>query len=382
MRTKCPIEITAEAFSIHTIELCCHPTMKELHRTIDRLFDLSRKTAHKGMFLLPTKQASSKTYSCLLFTDQGVRLYLSILNSNDVPRAYVKTFVNPRKLLDSSSSYLGIMPLDEQSFIRFAENFTDLMRTIGLPEFLADWQLNRCDLCVNLQFGKNKVARELMAALRKNTPSGKFKQKHYMDSSLSPQILKEKRKHYLCYATDSVRLVVYDKMYQLTENRLILAQEKLPNGVLRVELQCRKKFLNAQAKKLDCDTNAHALLRNMQQNSAYYILKYVKKCFCSGMQYTPDALFQVLEAAKIRDQLKQPMLALCKSLRYVSLDQAIKTVQKQYQLSEQNIRRILKKFQKLGICPIPLRTRYFRASLPSLPDLLDALQQSESIWLD
>ena len=25
MRTKCPIEITAEAFSIHTIELCCHP---------------------------------------------------------------------------------------------------------------------------------------------------------------------------------------------------------------------------------------------------------------------------------------------------------------------------------------------------------------------
>ena len=171
-------------------------------------------------------------------------------------------------------------------------------------------------------------------------------------------------------------------MYQLTENKLILAQEKLPNGVLRVELQCQKKFLNAQAKKLDCDTNAYALLRCMQQNSAYYILKYVKKCFCSGMQYTPDALFQALKAAKIRDQLKQPMLALCNSLRYVSLDQAIKTVQKQYQLSEQNIRRILKKFQKLGICPIPLRTRYFRSSLPSLPDLLDALQQSESIWLD
>lgn len=40
-------------------------------------------------------------------------------------------------------------------------------------------------------------------------------------------------KHYLCYATDSTRLVVYDKMYQFTENRLILAQEKLPNGVPR-----------------------------------------------------------------------------------------------------------------------------------------------------
>lgn len=382
MRTKRPIEITADAFSVHTIELCCHPTMKALHRTIDRLFALSRKIAHKGMFLLPSKHASSKTYSCLLFADQGVRLYLSILNSNDVPRAYVKMFVNPRKLLDSSSSYLGIMPLDEQSFVRFSENFTDLMRTIGLPEFLADWQLNRCDLCVNLQFGKNKVARELMAALRKNTPGGKFKQKHYMDSSLSPQKLKEKRKHYLCYATDSVRLVVYDKMYQLTENKLILAQEKLPNGVLRVELQCQKKFLNSQAKKLDCDTNAHTLLRCMQQNSADYILKYVKKCFCSGMQYTPDALFQVLETAKIRDQLKQPMLALCNSLRYGSLDKAVKTIQKQYQLSEQNVRRILKKFQKLGICPIPLRTRYFRSSLPSLPDLLDALEQSESIWLE
>ena len=382
MRTKCPIEITAEAFSVHTIELCCYPSMKELHRTIDRLFDLSRNTARKGMFLLPSKHTSSKTYSCLLFADQGVRLYLSILNSNDVPRAYVKMFVNPRKLLDSSSSYLGIMPLDEQSFVRFSENFTDLMRTIGLPEFLADWQLNRCDLCVNLQFGKNKVARELMAVLRKNAPRGKFKQKHYMDSSLSPQKLKEKRKHYLCYATDSVRLVVYDKMYQLTENKLILAQEKLPNGVLRVELQCQKKFLNSQATKLDCDTNAHALLRCMQQNSAYYILKYVKKCFCCGMQYTPDALFQALEAAKIRDQLKQPMLALCNSLRYGYLDKAVKTIQKQYQLSEQNVRRILKKFQKLGICPIPLRTRYFRSSLPSLPDLLDALEQSESIWLE
>lgn len=382
MRTKRPIEITAEAFSVHTIELCCHPTMKEFHRTIDRLFTLSRKMAHKGMFLLPSKHASSKTYSCILFADQGVRLYLSILNPNDVPRAYVKMFINPRKLLDSSSSYLGIMPLDEQSFVRFSENFTDLMRTIGLPEFLADWQLNRCDLCVNLQFGKNKVARELMAALRKNTPGGKFKQKHYMDASLSPQKLKEKRKHYLCYATDSVRLVVYDKMYQLTENKLILAQEKLPNGVLRVELQCQKKFLNSQAKKLDCDTNAHTLLRCMQQNSADYILKYVKKCFCSGMQYTPDALFQILETAKIRDQLKQPMLALCNSLRYGSLDKAVKTIQKQYQLSEQNVRRILKKFQKLGICPIPLRTRYFRSSLPSLPDLLDALEQSESIWLE
>ena len=72
MRTKRPIEITAEAFSVHTIELCCHPTMKEFHRTIDRLFTLSRKMAHKGMFLLPSKHASSKTHSCILFADQGV----------------------------------------------------------------------------------------------------------------------------------------------------------------------------------------------------------------------------------------------------------------------------------------------------------------------
>ena len=70
-----------------------------------------------------------------------------------------------------------------------------------------------------------------------------------MDASLSPQKLKEKRKHYLCYATDSVRLVVYDKMYQLTENKLILAQEKLPNGVLRVELQCQKKLLECTSQK-------------------------------------------------------------------------------------------------------------------------------------
>lgn len=377
---KLSISLSAEAFSLHTIELKYHPSIRELHQIIGKMYQSAKKAGRTVVYPLPNTQ--NTVHCCKLFASQGVRLYCSITDQNNIPHAHVKAVINPRKLIDPSSSYLGIMPSDEKSFDHFYERFTDVMRLLHLPEFIDDWSLSRVDLCVNVLCGKNKLAHELNHAIHKGRTPAKYTRIPYTDEYLTSKQLKEKSAHYLRYQTDSISLVIYDKQYQMTEENLILDYEKLPNGILRIELQCKKAYLRKFQKQHHLHSNSE-LLRTLAQHSANLICRHVNKAIPAGTHFKYQALCQQIESIQTHNKTRRKMLYLVGQARACrTLDQALAKTAKKFDLNKKEQERLLEQFARFGLSPIPLRQRYFRDSLPSLSTILQVLAEEGELVIE
>ena len=103
--------------------------------------------------MYPISCGNQETHCCKWFKKQGTNRYFSVTEGS---HATIKAVVNPRKLIDPDSRYLGIFPPNEESVSEFADSFTSIMRKAGLPDFSEGWQATRIDLCVNLEQSAQK----------------------------------------------------------------------------------------------------------------------------------------------------------------------------------------------------------------------------------
>ena len=152
------LTLSSEGYSYHTLELSWNPTNAEFGEICQYLHDIS---GHRAFYKL--KQYGDNCHFCGVLTPHGIRIYLTKTNNKNV----VKLIVNPRRLIDSNASYLGIMPPGSDAMELFEQTFTDCMRKVRLPEFLEDWKLTRLDLCVNIQWNKKEGPHELIRLIRK-----------------------------------------------------------------------------------------------------------------------------------------------------------------------------------------------------------------------
>ena len=153
------IQLTSDGYSIHTMELKLYPEQKEYEKIRNRLYRCATGSHCGTTYPMSRYHTEEHEAHCsTLLSKNGVLLYLTStkLHLETVgaagsenrmkAKAVIKAVVNPRKVLDPDSSYLGIMPADADSFERFQDCFTELMRKYGLPEFLDQWKLTRLDL--------------------------------------------------------------------------------------------------------------------------------------------------------------------------------------------------------------------------------------------
>ena len=189
-------------------------------------------------------------YQCTRYTKHGVRIILEHNHSEDGYESYyIRMIVNPRKLLDPKSSYLGILEPAKDAAKQIETAFGRLFRDTPFDDELDQYYLTRVDLCANVQCDNSKMFRELIRASQKQATPPKLERRYYEN----PDKKKEARynKHYLHYACKSYELVIYDKTYQLTEAGLKLSYEKLPEGVLRYEMRLGREYIRTLEKKLD-----------------------------------------------------------------------------------------------------------------------------------
>lgn len=179
----------------------------------------------------------------------GILLYLTETVKGGWRSDTIKAVVNPRKVLEPESGYLGIAPTDSDSLERFQDAFTLLMRKYHLPEFLEEWKLTRLDLCVNLQLNKKKSAREFCRLLQKNLLPSKLKRASFLNPNADKKEQKRQKdrdRHSVCLTNGSYEIIVYDKLFQVKTEDLDgdTAWESLPDGILRVELRCFSLYLD------------------------------------------------------------------------------------------------------------------------------------------
>ncbi len=146
--------------------------------------------------------------------------------------------------------------------------------------------------------------------------------------------------------------------------------EKLPEGVLRVEVHYGRDKLRTIERKIHSD-NPLVILQKLMAESKERILKLVEKCYPDLAYYSiKDANTQV-EQSTFHRKSKERMNELLELMkRRQSIDAAFKQMKNRGEKTED----LLDKFRKLGLNPIPLRVGYNVKYMPGLVEILRCVE--------
>ena len=274
--------------------------------------------------------------------------------------------VNPRVLIYPQSSYFGILPNDGTSVELLGKAFRCVLKKSPFEKDLGQYYLSRVDLCTNIRCDNKKVFRELVRLLRKTATPKKYQRLFYQHKNKKKA--NQYNKHYIRLACGQQELVIYDKTYQLTENDLVVDYEKLPAGVLRVEVHYGRSKLRSIETKHKTDDPLD-LLWLLMQESEKRMLKLVGKCYPDLPYLSYEDGQQVINNSSFQADTKERMLLLLEQMqRRQTIDKAFQYMEKKCKTND-----LLARFQTLGLNPIPLRKGYATKRLPSLLDILQSV---------
>ena len=354
-----------DGFSIHTFELTRKLSAVDYKKLRDKLY---RNCPAGGIFRDRDWPGQGERHRCQWFRKSGLRISLERDDYDVGTNCYLRIAVNPRKLIDPGSSYLGILPPDEGSIRSLGKKFMLLLKDSGLPCALNAYQLSRVDLCVNIRCDTSKLFKELLRASRKLPAPEKYERVYYQckDKKASKKV----NKHYIRLAHATRELVMYDKTYQVVENGLLLDQESLPKGILRFEVHEARERIKKIEKKLG-SSDVEAQLFYYVENSKAYLLRCFGRAFPDEKFLQKEELEEVIHAKADAD-LRDAMTRLVEILVHTqSVEKAMKKLENEgFQTAG-----VLEQFQKLGVSPVPLRKKFCARSLPGPASLLKKVSE-------
>ena len=113
-----------DGFSIHTFELTKKLSVVDYKKLRDILY---RNCPAGGIFRDRDWPGQGERHRCQWFRKSGLRISLERDDYDVGTNCYLRIAVNPRKLIDPGSSYLGILPPDEGSIRSLGKKFMLLL---------------------------------------------------------------------------------------------------------------------------------------------------------------------------------------------------------------------------------------------------------------
>jgi len=357
-------QVRPDGYSIHTFELSKKLSGFDFHTIKD---DLYRSQEGKRVHIY---EESVGRYRCEQYSDHGVHIVLEdipVKNSNDVYR--VRMIINPRKLIDPGCSYLGILPPEKDSIKQVSKCFQKLFKHTCFGPDIREYQLARVDLCTNITCNHKKIFRELVRVLRKLPTPPKYERMLYKDKNRKKA--NRYNKHYLRFRCDSRELVIYDKTYQMKNNKLVLGYEHLPEGVIRFEVHCGRAYIRKVEAGLH-KPNTIELLWSIMKQSQERMISHFARCFSDVDFVQIDELTQIINASTFKRKTKEGMLMLVEKLQRI---QSVDTALEQMTECGYDTSGLLKKFTKLGVSPIPIWKSFCAKRLPGPVSLLRSVAE-------
>lgn len=363
--------IEPDGFSIHTFELSKKVTNNDYKRMRDRLYHQCSKGE---VYRDKDWQGEGERHRCRWFQRNGLRISLEKDVHGQISTCYLRIAVNPRKLIDPNSSYLGILPPTEGSVQGVSKMFFAVLRDSGLPCVLDAYQLSRVDLCVNIRCDSTALFKELLRVTRKLPTPPKYERAIF--KSADRKAASKYNRHHITLKHKSRELVIYDKTYQIIENGLLLDEEKLPKGILRFEVHELRERISKVEKELGTSSVTSLLCHYIGQSE-----RIITRCF--GRAY-PDKKF--MQPDRLRSLIYAEADTALKAgmLRLVEVMVRLKTLEKGVRKIENEgygAAAILSQFAKPGVSPIPLRKKFCARSMPGVSVLLERIaHRNVQIW--
>lgn len=371
-----------DGFSIHTFEVSRQIEGKRYHKIKDYLYSLNEEYNK-----IVTYQESKRIIKCTAFNAHGINIALE--NNTGKDGSYqamtLRIFISPRRLLDPDTSYLGILPPHKKSIDDVFEVFDELFANSPIPADLNDYILTRVDLCTNIRCDKTKLFRELVRVIHKLPTPPKYERKLHknvtkgMSDAQKNTTRKEDskyNKHYFKVACDSMALVIYDKTYQMSAERLDeIAYEDYDYGVLRYECRLSRDPLRKIMKDEEIGTTGK-LLKHLIVHSEDMMAEAFSRCFAEEDFCRLEEIERAVQQSSFRKETKDIMLELSRRMsRGKIMDKVFERMEKDGIAFDR--KDILDRFAKLGINPIPLWKSFCADRLPSPVALLKGISDGE-----
>ena len=366
---KAEFSIGSEGFSIHTMEISRQLTYREYRREKGFLYD------EVGHTYKEVDKENIKIHVSTAFAKYGVHtIRLTHCCGKSAYDAYrLVMVINPRKLLDPASSYLGIFEPSEKNVQKLVNKFKRLFQDTEMESDLDSYQFSRIDLCVNIHCDKNKIFRELVRVVRKLPTPPKY-ERLYRTTGDKKEDAKYNT-HYIKFQCRTHDLVIYDKTYQMEANGIKAEYEKLPNGVLRIEMCCFRTYLRKIEKKERLDT-ASDFLWYMIRNSGEILTDKIARCFPHWRYMRRKALEEKIDGSHYSPDKQEQMITLIKKMQR---KQSFESAFADMKITKEEGKKILERFEKLGISPVPLRENFCADELIDLAELLEQIASGREV---
>lgn len=343
---KATFTLEPDGFSIHTIELSQQLTGIEFRKLKSELFPIVG-----NMY-----EESKGHYRCRYYEHHGVRLFLHRFNKEETALYFLQLIVNPRKLVDADSSYLGIFPPKKSSIYHLEEAFAGLFQDTPLDNDINNYALSRVDFCTNIHCDNTSIFRETVRVLRKLPTPPKYTRVFREEKDKKKEKLYNK--HYITFKCGTHSLVIYDKIHQLKHKKTWTGPgpDKVEGGVLRFEVACNREYLRKYRKKHGLkEVTSLELLWHIMGKSRSYIIKHFQQCFDDVRFVHFETAMEKISHSRYSNDIKDQQMRLVKELqRKQSMDTGVKKLK----LTKKEEKKLLDSFESLGFSPIPLGEKF------------------------
>lgn len=290
----------------------------------------------------------------------GITLRLS---TSKVPRIELK--INPARLL--GGSYADLCPLTKLDLSKVIEKVDCFLTAIEADFRFEDMCLTRIDCTKDVELSDEGSIVDLLGCIRRSKLGRGYARESF---GCAHRNYAEKNRHSFRARCQDICLTVYDKSFQLEEERL-MPPEEIPANRLRFEVA----FENSSFQRvLPCATiinpDVGEKILYFSGASVQLLQKYFGLGVMPGRFMRLDLAMTEIEKSdytqKIKDRMKEFMYAVAREYRH-----GIDGVDKSSGFTPAQVSYLLKCFQELNLHPAALPRRSKYAQLPSVSQMLD-----------
>lgn len=303
--------------------------------------NLARKKSKKHCL----HKVKKKTYSTTAFASEGL-LEINFFKRKKIEGNIIQLNLKPANLINESSylklsNYNEDYKLIEKKFNCIMNYINNCAEKILLPK-LNDWKVNRIDYAVDIE---TPYVQEYINLFKRGFIPKGFR--HYKDYETSIYLTSKK-----------CRINFYDKFselknkFGLTNNDIKSELGYLPEGVLRLEIQCENKKIQRIKEKYELSESKLAYLWSETiafDIISHYIKAIIGKEDCFTLNYTLE---------KIGAEYKKRTYGLCAKLVTILAkykDSSLANMKNNYHIKKDFNQQIFK-IRRAGVNPITLES--------------------------
>ncbi len=309
------------------------------------------------------------------FSKSGMIIYANQIKGQGKSGVIVR--VNPCVVLSNRYEPTELYKPTEKSLCKLSNQVNEYLESFDYtygskpPEFfdplldVDQMSLNRIDPCANILCDSEEEMKQLKRLFTKAAIIPHYWRDSFPKDSRMVKNPAEANKHSYrqsCGSNKSKKksrknrasITVYDKKYQLQQiDRCPV--ELMDKNVLRIEAELTRSAFLHMVKEAD-KNNPLDLIKAVYDKTPRILYKYMKRMFLvEGVFVTYNEAVECINSANFKAATKEKMLYLVrKTSDSDNLKNALDKTQNEFNLSDQGITRLLKKFEKLGINPITL----------------------------